>query len=235
MNVPDILSQLDRSDGRFPHDAIRESIACREEIVPALLGVLDEVDRDPLPFTGEDRMVHIFAMYLLAQFRETRAYPVLVRIVSVPGESVHDLAGRVITEDLGAILASVSNGDPGGMKSLVENRHADEYVRVAALNGLLTLVACGLRDRDEVMAYFDRLFGILEPDPPMVWNGLATACARLWPQEVMDKIRDAYAQGYIEPGYIGGRILQTRWLPAGKRRCDLSGTVTAIRCGGLSG
>lgn len=175
MNVPDILSQLDRSDGRFPHDAIRESIACREEIVPALLGVLDEVDRDPLPFTGEDRMVHIFAMYLLAQFRETRAYPVLVRIVSVPGESVHDLAGRVITEDLGAILASVSNGDPGGMKSLVENRHADEYVRVAALNGLLTLVACGLRDRDEVMAYFDRLFGILEPDPPMVWNGLATA------------------------------------------------------------
>lgn len=235
MNVPDILSQLDRSDGRFPHDAIRESIACREEIVPALLGVLDEVDRDPLPFTGEDRMVHIFAMYLLAQFRETRAYPVLVRIVSVPGESVHDLAGRVITEDLGAILASVSNGDPGGMKSLVENRHADEYVRVAALNGLLTLVACGLRDRDEVMVYFDRLFGILEPDPPMVWNGLATACARLWPQEVMDKIRDAYAQGYIEPGYIGGRILQTRWLPAGKRRCDLSGTVTAIRCGGLSG
>jgi len=203
MQINEILSRLDRTEGRFPHDAVRESIVRREEMTPALLGILEEVSQDPLPFMREDRMAHIFAMYLLAQFRETRAYPLLVRIFSVPGETVHDLAGEIITEDLDRILASVSNGDIGGITSLAEDTRVDEYVRAAAMGGLLALVAWGLRSRDEIMGYFDHLFEIFEPEPPMIWNGLASACARLWPEEVKDKIRRAYEEGCIESGYIG--------------------------------
>jgi len=208
MQIDDILSQFDHSIGRFPRTAVREAVARREDLTPALLGVLEDAARDPRPFASEDRMVHIFAMYLLAQFRETRAYPLLVKIFSAPAESIHDLAGDVVTEGLGSILASVSGGDIGGMTALAENAKADEYVRAAALDGLLTLVACGLRNRKEVMAYFDRLFDVFEPEPPMIWNGLASACADLWPEEVMDKIRDAYEEGYIEPGYIGWDDIQ---------------------------
>jgi hypothetical protein len=58
------------------------------------------------------------------------------------------------------------------------------------------------------MAYFDRLFDIFEPEPPMIWNGLASACARLWPQEVMDKIRHAYEEDYIESMCIGWEDIQ---------------------------
>jgi hypothetical protein len=208
MEIDDILSQFDHSTGRFPRTAIREAVVRREEVIPALLGVLEDVARDPLPFASQDRMIHIFAMYLLAQFRETHAYPLLVKIFSAPGESVNDLAGDVVTEGLGQILASVSGGDIGGMTALAENTKADEYVRAAAMDGLLTLVACGLRNREEVMAYFDRLFDVFEPEPPMIWNGLASACASLWPEEVIDKIRRAYEEGYIEPGYIGWEDIQ---------------------------
>jgi len=208
MEIDDILSQLDGSLGRFPRTAAREAVARRDEVAPALLGVLEDVARDPLPFASPDRMLHIFAMYLLAQFRETRAYPLLVKIFSAPGESVHDLAGDVVTEGLGSILASVSGGEISGMTALAENTKADEYARAAALDGLLTLVACGLRSREEVMAYFGRLFDLFEPEPPMIWNGLASACADLWPEEVMDEIRGAYENGYIEPGYIGWEDIQ---------------------------
>jgi hypothetical protein len=208
MEIDDILSQFDHSIGRFPRTAVREAVVRREETTPALLGVLEDVARNPLPFASPDRMLHIFAMYLLAQFRETRAYPLLVKIFSAPRECVHDLAGDVVTEGLGPILASVSGGDISGMTALAENTKADEYARAAALDGLLILVACGLRSREEVMAYFDRLFGVFEPEPPMIWNGLASACADLWPEEVMDKIRRAYEEGYIEPGYIGWEDIQ---------------------------
>ena len=225
MQIDDILSQFDHSIGRFPRTAVREAVARREDLTPALLGVLEDAARDPRPFASEDRMVHIFAMYLLAQFRETRAYPLLVKIFSAPAESIHDLAGDVVTEGLGSILASVSGGDIGGMTALAENAKADEYVRAAALDGLLTLVACGLRNREEVMAYFDRLFDVFEPEPPMIWNGLASACADLWPEEVMDKIRRAYEEGYIEPGYIGWDDIQDA-LARGKD----SRNAAAARC-----
>src|SRR5436309_15810551 len=174
MQIDDILSQFSHSIG-FPRTAVREAVAQREDLTPALLGVLEDAARDPRPFASEDRMVHIFAMYLLAHFRETRAYPLLVKIFSAPGESVHDLAGDVVTEGLGSILASVSGGDICGMTALAENTKADEYARAAALDGLLTLVACGLRSWEEVMAYFGRLFDVFQPEPPMNLNCIAYA------------------------------------------------------------
>src|SRR5205823_3775122 len=118
------------------------------------LEVLESAARDPQSFARDPNgMIHLYAMYLLAQFRETRAYPLLVQMFSAPGELPFDLAGDTVTESLDSILASVSDGDMTGMASLVENERANEYVRSAALKGLVTLVACGKRSRDEVVAY----------------------------------------------------------------------------------
>jgi len=98
MDVQEILTQLDRTHTQVPRIAIEEAAAHREEIIPRLLAVLEEVAKDPTPFLDDqNRNIHIYAMYLLAQFRETRAYPLLVKIFSAPGEVPFDLAGYVVT------------------------------------------------------------------------------------------------------------------------------------------
>ncbi len=216
MDVQEILSCLQRNEGRFAREAVREAIARRDEIIPPLLEVLEAVARDPQSFASDqDRMIHIYAMYLLAQFREARAYPLLVQIFSAPGELPFNLAGDVVTEDLSSILASVSDGDISGMTSLVENEQANEFVRSAALKGLVTLVACGKRSRDEVMTYLRRLFDILKRTPSNVWNELASACADLFPEEVVEELRLAYEDELVEPGYIRWKEID-RALAAGK-------------------
>ena len=77
---------------------------------------------------GESYIRHVYAMYLLAQFREAAAYPLLVDFVATPGEIVMELAGDVVTEDLGRMLASLSHGNPGlsGRVVPVENRKETE-------------------------------------------------------------------------------------------------------------
>jgi hypothetical protein len=203
MDVQQILSPLERNGGYFPKAAIREAVARRDQIIPLLLDVLESVARDPQSFASDpERLIHIYAMYLLAQFRETRAYPLLVQVFSAPGELIMDLAGDVVTEDLGSILASVSGGDMSGITSLVENEQANEYVRSAALKGLVTLVACGKQTRDAVMAYFRGLFHTLARTPGNVWNGLASECTTLCPKEVLDELRLAFRDELIEPFYI---------------------------------
>jgi hypothetical protein len=202
MDAQEILSCLERYEGRFPEATLKEAVANRDDIIPPLLEVLEAVARDPDSFANGDRMTHIYAMYLLAQFRKSQAYPLLVRIFSAPGDLAFDLAGDVVTDDLGRILASVSDGDIGGMTSLVENEHANEYVRAAALDGLLTLVACGRRSREEVMTYFRGLFHTLGRTPSMVWDSLAAACADLGPVEAAEHLRQAYDEGLINPGFI---------------------------------
>jgi hypothetical protein len=133
MDVQEMLQQFATTTGTFPREAVAQAIAQREAITPELLRVLVEAQHNIADLPESDSMAHIYAMYLLAQFREPRAYPLMVEFLSVPGDIALDTTGDVATEDLGRILASVSCGDIRLMTALVENEHANAYVRVAAL------------------------------------------------------------------------------------------------------
>jgi hypothetical protein len=202
MDLQQTLRALENNNQHHAREAVSEAILRRDEIIPALLKILEDVIEHPESFIDSERFDHIYAMFLLAQFRETRAYPLLVKIFSLPGEFAFDLVGDTVTEDLGKILASVSGGDISGMAALVENEDANEYVRAAGLTGLLTLCACGTLSRDEVMAYFKSLFQKLRRTPDGVWSWLANSCADLYPREVMEELRTAYEEDLPDPRII---------------------------------
>jgi hypothetical protein len=157
-------------------------------------------------------------MFLLAQFRETRAYPLVVRFASLPGDLVDSLCGDFITEDLGQVLASVCGGELAGIQSLIENEATDQWVRGAALSSLVTLVAVGQKSRDEIVGYFARLFrGKLVRKWSHVWDSLVSYSSDLYPEELLDDIKRAYEDGLVDPGYIGFDHVK-RDLAAGKDR-----------------
>jgi len=104
------------------------------ELFYSFLRILEEtVDRAVQLDAEGDYMAHLYAMFLLAQFRETRAYPLVVRFASLPGDLLDSLCGDFITEDLGQVLASVCGGDLAGIQTLIENEATDQWVRGAAL------------------------------------------------------------------------------------------------------
>jgi hypothetical protein len=219
MNIDQILTQLQRNEGHFAKHAVLEAVAHSDEVIPALLDVLRDVVNNPEPYASDPRsIVLIYAMYLLAQFRESQAYPILVQIFSLPGEIPFDLVGDTVTEGLARILASVSKGDSSGMTSLIENEQANPYVRSAAMDGLLTLVASGEYTREEVVAYFHRLFQTLERTPSETWDGLACSSTDIWPDELMEDLRGAWEDGLISSGMIGWGEIED-WHKRGKEFC----------------
>ena len=148
-------------------------------------------------------MAHIYAMFLLAQFREKRAYPLIVNLFSHPGDTSDNIAGDFVCEDLPRVPASVCHGDTTPIKQLIENRDADEYVRDAGLRVLLILVLHGKKTREEILKYHKSLFrGKLEREPSMVWNGLISCCCDLYPKEVYEDIKKAYEEFLVDPIFI---------------------------------
>jgi len=198
MELQQVLDGLGKTDGHYAREAVSEAILRRDEITPALLNILENVLQDPTPYLeDEPRFDHIYAMFLLAQFREARAYPLLVKIFSAPGEFAFDLIGDTVTESLGQILASVSRGETSGMAALIENEEANEYVRAAALTGLTTLVSCGELSRDELVQYLRKLFRTL-PRTPEVMTWVADACLDLWPGELKDELQQVFEDQLID-------------------------------------
>jgi hypothetical protein len=205
METAEILHQFERTTGKFEQAAVEAAVARREEITPELLRILeDTVDRAPQLAAEGDYMAYLYAMFLLAQFRETRAYPLVVRFAQLPGDLQYSLCGDFITESLGQVLASVCGGDLAGIQSLIENEAVDEWARGAALSSLVTLVAAGQKSRDEIVGYFAGLFrGKLVRKWSHVWDTLASYSSDLYPAELLDDIERAYDEELVDPSYIG--------------------------------
>ena len=78
MIIEDILKELSHyHQGTFPREALAAAVEQQEAITPHLLAYLQEL-ADLGENIDEDTPVDmvLFAFYLLAQFREQRAYPV---------------------------------------------------------------------------------------------------------------------------------------------------------------
>src|ERR1035438_5405997 len=219
MEITDILHEFERVTGKFARAAVEAAVARREEITPELLRILEEtVDRAVQLDAEGDYMAHLYAMFLLAQFRETRAYPLVVRFASLPGDLLDSLCGDFITEDLGQVLASVCGGDLAGIQTLIENEATDQWVRGAALSSLATLVAAGQKSRDDIVVYFAGLFrGKLVRQWSHVWDTLVSYTSDLYPAELLDDIERAYEEGLVDPGFIGFDDVK-RDLAVGKER-----------------
>ena len=217
METVEILHQFERFSGKFARAAVEAAVARREEVTPELLRILEgTVDRAAQIDAEGDYMAHLYAMFLLAQFRETRAYPLVLRFALLPEDLQYSLSGDFITENLGQVLASVCGGDLAGIQSLIENESADQWVRGAALSGLVTLVAAGQKSRDEIVSYFASLFrGKLARQWSHVWDTLVSYSSDLYPEELLGDIKRAYDEGLVDPGYIGFKNVK-RDLALGK-------------------
>jgi hypothetical protein len=204
METAEILQQLERTTGRFPRAAVEAAIARREEIVPELLRILDDsIEHVAEHMNDGDYAAHFYAMFLLAQFREVRAYPLVLRLASLPGSDLDALCGDFITEDLGRVLASVCGGELDGIQSLIENEETDEWVRSAALRSLVTLVAAGQKSREEILGYFAELFrGKLARQWSHAWDSLVDSSTDIYPAELIDDIKQAYEDDLVDPTYI---------------------------------
>jgi len=122
LTVAEILEQLELNRGSFPREAVEAAVERRKEITPELLRILDEAaDRPEELVAREAYLAHIFAFYLLAQFREPAAYPRIIRFFRLPGKLALDATGELATEGLDRILASVAHGDAAPIRRLIED------------------------------------------------------------------------------------------------------------------
>src|SRR5690554_2923308 len=122
MKITDILKELEYNKGYFPEKVLKEAIKRKEEIIPELLKVLENLNDNFEEMAKKNYyFIHIYAMYLLAQFREERAFPIIIEIIKGPHEEVDMFLGDILTEDMGNILASVFNGELNLLYDVIED------------------------------------------------------------------------------------------------------------------
>lgn len=203
--IKEILAALEFNDGAYQREAVDAAIALKEEIIPHLIDILEELLADPAKFVDEPRyFAHIYAVILLAHFKVHQAHQLIVDIFSLPEEFVSPLLGDTITEDLPTLLYRTCGGSVEQIKGLVLNKVAYDFCRSSALRALNFAVVGGIVSREEILEFYSSLFSGEEVEPVSdFWSFVASAVYEIYPEELMDVIKQAYQNDLIWSGYIG--------------------------------
>jgi len=208
MTVASILWQLQRVPEQTdfaPYErALRAALEQREAITPELIAAIDRVSADPARYLKDDEdCLHLFALYLLAQFRETRALDAFVRFFSLPGEQSLDLTGDLVTENGAAVLASVCGGDPEPLLRLLHDESVNPFVRGQAIFALAVQALWGERPRAAVVEELRRLFHTLpKPGNDYVWAELTSLVSDFNAPELAPEARRAFAEELVDESVL---------------------------------
>ncbi len=204
MDTEKIIDALQYNDGSFPREALELAIENKELLVPRLLQEVEyAIENIDIINTDEAYMLHIYSLYLLAQFREKKAYPLIAAFFSLPGDMAQHVTGDVITEDLGRILASTFDGNIDLLKEIIENRKINEFTRSAALKALCILWGQEALTRKQVVEYFQFLMSVkFAGETSELWSALVAQCINLSPNELEEHVEDAFNRNLVEEFYV---------------------------------
>jgi hypothetical protein len=137
LSIEAILSALDPDPeaAALPREALEAAIACQDAITPYLLEWLRQAS------TGADELGDTWlrttiAMYLLAQFREPQAFPLILELMTLPEEPRESLWGDALTEDGPRLLISTYHGDWDALVDLADDPTQYEYSRSTACGAM---------------------------------------------------------------------------------------------------
>lgn len=203
--------------GRFPRTALIEAVEQREAMTPLLLDELrQQLDAGFAPaLATQDYCRHLFALYLLAYFREPAAYPLFVQMGIMPGETLFDVIGDTVTEGYKGLLAAVCHGDMSGIERLIDDPEINMYVRTAAIGALEILFAIGELERgalENCLGRFARRWldaaeagEEATEATAWVWATLAWLAADIDAQALVPMIRRAFELELVDT-FLGGDL-----------------------------
>jgi uncharacterized protein len=139
--MDDILRAFAEAGQRFPREAMEMALARWDDVSPRLLEALaDYAEGRDRTDAAASAALHV--LYLAAQQRDRRAFPLLCRLAQAP-DALDTAIGDGVTEDFAGILAATFDGDLDRLRALILDGAADPMVRNAAIEALTLLFADG--------------------------------------------------------------------------------------------
>ena len=114
--------------GPLPRAALRAAGESREAMVPIFLDHIDRLlELDVEAAAGEHAFTFVY--HLLAEWRETRAYRPMARLLRRDPAFVDALFGDGLTECMARVMASLFDGDLEPMLEVARDEEADPFAR----------------------------------------------------------------------------------------------------------
>lgn len=129
--IKDIFRKIEINQGYLPKKELEELINRKDETTEYLISYMKDFlcnykkALEDMSFFG-----HIYATYLLAQFKEKRFYDIYLDILELENNSALGLFDDRLLEDGGRIIASIYNGDNTRLIEIIQSEEAAKEIKM---------------------------------------------------------------------------------------------------------
>ncbi|WP_347268609.1 DUF1186 domain-containing protein [Paracoccus sp. (in: a-proteobacteria)] len=199
--TPTAIMAAFEAQGPLPREALRAAGQSREAMVPVFL---DYIARLQSARNADlERMdAFFFIAFLLAEWRETRAYRPLARLLRRDPEFLDALMGDSITESSARVMAGVFDGDLQPLFDIILDEAADSFLRGEMFDTLAIITLSDQTLRPQVTAFladFRDCAGSGASEE--IWWPWAECIAALGLSELEPQVRTVFDSKLISPDH----------------------------------
>ncbi len=197
MSLQQALKDIHFFRGVLPVKAYEFLVAHHKEVTPYLIQILKNViqrhDR-----TGDYYVAHVHALILLSQFREKKAYPLVIALLNLPIDSIDRLIGDMLTETISKSITSIYDGNSEPLIALLIKPEADRFVRAIVGMCFTALIYQKMIDKELFITRMQEIVasGKMNADPSF-FSSLANITMNSKLEPLYDTIKAAFHAGWI--------------------------------------
>ncbi|MGL5084852.1 MAG: DUF1186 domain-containing protein [Clostridium sp.] len=129
-SIEEIFNSIKHNEGRLPKEELQELINRENESRDFLVQYMEEFTYDnKIALEDMSYFGHIYATYLLAQFKEKDFYNIYLDILESPNSLALLLFDDSIIEHGGRIIASIFNGDDTRLIEIIQSNKVDKEIK----------------------------------------------------------------------------------------------------------
>lgn len=195
--MKEIIRALYEDSEKFPKEAIEKARANKGKINDYLLEELEKIvnhlseDNLEIPFFAD------YAIFLLAEFKEKRTCPLLLKMVDIPNADSFDYVGIGVMDKLPSILASVFDGDYEALNRIIENKELDDFTRNRVLKVYQYFYKHKMITKEELITYLRKLIVLYEYDDP-IYDMIRDIVAECHIFEMISDVQEMFDRGTID-------------------------------------
>lgn len=201
MTPAEILRDLARND-IFPKDAMAAASAQRDVMAPIFVALIDRISQQHSgAMQDADLMALIPAVYLLGEWRETRAYRPLLRLMRRSSRTLDLTLGDAVTESAFRMIADTFDSDLQPLFDAIMDLGADDFARSALMIALVLLADLHPAQRPTIESFIRNFRSRQVKATADVLIGWTDAIADLGLDDMTDAVRDVFEKGLIPKDY----------------------------------
>ena len=200
--MKELIEKLYDNENKFNYETVKEIKKNKGKVNSYLL---EELSKNIENYNSEKGFPIFvdYALFLLAEFKEKKAFPLILKMLSIPNLDGFDVLGDGVMEKLSSIMVSVFDGDFKGLNEIIENKDIDSYIRNSALETYVYFYQNNLVDKKDLIQFLRKIILLYNYDDD-IYNFILTVIISTHLIEMIPDVKIMFEQDAIDYYIRGG-------------------------------